>query len=65
MITAKERERQFRENLMDVIKKHGAQMVITDDGKPYGMQSGVVVITMCAKWDDDGNQISEYTEFNL
>jgi len=65
MITAKERERQFRENLMDIIKKHGAEIIITDDGKPYGMQSGVVVISMCAKYDDDGNQLLEFTEFQL
>lgn len=42
-----------------------AGLVITDDGKDYGMHNGIAVVTMMSEWDEAGNQMAEYTEFQL
>ena len=66
MITAKEREEAFRKELQDLLDKHGAELTVTDDGKPYGMQSGVCVIYMDREWDAITRDcVKEYTEFSL
>jgi len=65
MKTAKEREALFREDLAGLLELHGAELTVTDDGKPYGMQSGVCKITMQSLWDKDNNQIADYAEFDL
>jgi hypothetical protein len=65
MKTAKEREEAFRRDLAELLAKHEAEMDITDDGKSYGLHSGVCVISMPPRWDSDGDQLAEYTEFRL
>ena len=65
MITAEEREKSFRDDLAILLAKHKAEIDITDDGKGYGMQSGIVEVTMRSEWDDDGNQTAEYADFTL
>ena len=42
-----------------------AELDITDDGKSYGMHSGIAVVTMMSEWDESGNQTAEYTEFRI
>lgn len=42
-----------------------AQLQVTDDGRPYGMHSGVCRISMDGKWDADGEPMEEYAEFDL
>ena len=63
MKTKKEREEEFRRDLAELLAKHKAELDITDDGKSYGMHSGIAVVTMMNEWDEDGNQTAEYTEF--
>ena len=65
MKTAKEREVAFREDLAGLLELHGAVLTVTDDGKPFWMQSGVCKITMQSLWDKDNNQLADYAEFDL
>lgn len=65
MTTAKEREAAFRAALAILLTEHGAELHITDDGKPYGMHTAIVQISMSNRWDATGNQTHEYTEFLL
>ena len=63
--TAAEREEAFRRDFDELLEKHKAELEITDDRKPYGLHSGVAVVTIMSEYDDDGNQTAEYTEFKL
>jgi hypothetical protein len=65
MKTAKEREEAFRRELAELLSKHNAELLVTDDGRSYGMQSGIAEVSMMSEWDADGNQTAEYTEFRL
>lgn len=65
MKTAKQRESEFRADLKALLEKHKAELDITDDGRNYGMHSGIAVVTMMNEWDEDGNQTAEYTEFRI
>ena len=65
MRTAAERECAFRRDLAELLAKHKAELDITDDGKDYGMHSGIVIVTMMGEWDDDGNNTAEFTDFRL
>lgn len=42
-------EKDFRKDLALLLKKHNAEMDITDDGKPYGMHSPIVTIYIAGK----------------
>lgn len=63
MQTAKEREEAFRRDLAELLTKHKAELAITDNGKSYGMHSGIAAVTMMSEWDADGNLTADYTEF--
>ncbi len=65
MKTAKEREAEFRADLAELLRKHRAELNVTDDGRPYGMQSGVCEVYLEGVFDEDGNVIEEFSEFNL
>lgn len=65
MKTAKEREDAFRRDLAELLQKHGAELQVTDDGRPYGLHSGVCRISMYGKWNADGEPMEEYAEFDL
>lgn len=65
MKTAQEREDAFRDDLAQLLAKHGAEMDVTDDGRDFGLHRGVCEISMNGKWDENGNQVAEYTEFRL
>jgi hypothetical protein len=65
MKTSQEREDAFRADLHALLAKHEAEMNVTDDGKDFGLHTGVCEISMSGKWDSDGNQVAEYTEFRL
>ena len=64
-ITANERETAFRMKLRILLEGNGAEMQITDDGKEWGMHSGIVIITMMSEYDDDGNLIKDFCEFEI
>jgi hypothetical protein len=59
-VTPEQKEAAFRADLEALLKRHGAEMTITDDGKPWGLHSAVVVITMLADAPD-----LPYVEFEL
>ena len=67
MKTAEQREQHFREDLRKLLKRHEAEMVVTDDGKPYGMQSAICKIEMDAIYDDsgDGDLLADFCEFEI
>ena len=64
MITAEQREADFRKDLKGLLKKYGAEMEITDDGKNYGRQSGVCRISMASIYV--GEELTkDYCEFDV
>ena len=65
MRTSKEREQEFRNDLAALLKKHKAELTITDDGASYGMHVGVAEVYMISEYDESGNQTAEYTEFRI
>jgi len=66
METAKDRENEFLIDLRKLLKKHHAELKITDDGKGYGWQTGIGVVTMDAIYDDGTDSyLKEFTEFEL
>lgn len=62
--SAAQREADFRADLAALLARHGAEIEVTDDGRPHGMQSGVCLVTMNGTYLD-GEPIKAYTEFNL
>lgn len=65
MITAAEREKGFREALAALLERHGAEIEVTDDRKPWGMHTGIAIVSMPTIFDENGSVISDYTEFRL
>ena len=66
MVTAKEREDAFRKELQELLDKHGAEITITDDVKPYGLHSGACLVSMDSTWNSvTGDCAKEFTEFSL
>jgi endo-1,4-beta-D-glucanase Y len=63
MKTAEQREKQFREELHRLLTRHGATIVVTDDGKPYGMHSAVCRIEMDD--EDSGDLLAEPCDFEI
>ena len=63
MKTAKEIEKEFRDDLALLLEKYNAELKVTDDGKSYGMHSGIAVITIIPK--DYENPNCEFCEFEL
>lgn len=64
MISAKQREVDFRADLQQLLEKHRAKLQITDDGKSYGMQSGVCRIIMMSVYSDT-DCVMDYCEFDV
>ena len=64
-ISAHERQTAFIAKLNILLESSGAELMITDDGRNYGMHNGVCKISMDAVWDDSGNLIKDFCEFEL
>ncbi len=58
MITAKERERYFREALESLLERHGAELDTDYDSRR-------IIVSMGNKLDSEGDVVAEYTEFQL
>lgn len=58
-----ERERLFREAIAKVCTEHGAEMEITDDGKPYGMASPILRVTFETKRDENDEIVADFFSF--
>ena len=64
--TAAEIEAAFKKDLNELLKKYGADLEVTDDGKSYGMHSGRCEITTAAVYDPDtGGTKKEFSVFDL
>jgi hypothetical protein len=64
MITKAQRQAEFRKDLEDLLKRHNAEMDITDDGKSYKLHLGVCRISMKSVYEN--NELAkEYCEFNV
>jgi hypothetical protein len=59
-VSPAEREARFRADLAELLKRHGAEMTITDDGEPWGLHSPIVMIRMSGETVD-----LPYMEFEL
>jgi len=64
-VTADQRQDAFMADLRGLLRKHGAELHVTDDRREYGMRSGVCQITLDERYDTDGHTLAEFTEFEL
>lgn len=64
MRTADEREADFMTDLKLLLKRHGAELEVGDDGREYGMHQGEVKISMDSIWIDDELK-ADFHEFAL
>ena len=59
-----QREAEFRKDLNELLDNHRAKLIITDDGKPYGLHSSGLIIEMDGSLDYDNDNLDlPYTEF--
>lgn len=66
MKTIAEREAEFRADLLELLNKHSARIVVTDDGKPFGMHSAICRIEMEGSFDyENCKPVLPYAEFIL
>lgn len=65
MKTEKERENAFRKDFEELLQRHKAEFTLTDDGRGYGLHRPVALIEMMSEFNESGDKISEYTEFEL
>jgi len=64
MRTSDEREADFIADLELLLKRHGAELSVGDDGGGYGMHHGEVTISMDGVWVD-GELKADFHEFTL
>ena len=63
MVTKEERERLFREDFEDLLKKYNASYgIVSNFRSDY---TACVEIAMYSEYDSEGNVAKAYTEFNL
>ena len=67
MKTQEQREQHFKEELQSLLKRHGAEIVLTDDGKKYGKHSVIALVQMDAIYDDSGSGdlLADHCDFEL
>ncbi len=66
MVTAEEREKDFLAKLEKLLIETGAELQVKDDGRPYGMHSGIVEITMNSIYDYEKDRLEkDFCEFEL
>lgn len=65
LITSKEREDAFRKDLKELLSKHNAELQITDDGRDWGMHSGIAIVSISSEFDSNGDLVAESTEFQI
>lgn len=61
-ISAIERELLFREAVARLCREHGAELQVATNGKPYGLASPVLLVSMMSVYDGDV-RVKDYTEF--
>lgn len=67
MITANEREKEFKDDLKALLKKHGAEIEICEISEGvFGLYQQTIRVMMSSIYEPNGNAIiKEYTEFNM
>ena len=65
MKTAEERKTLFIADFKALLRSHGAEFEVTDNGASFGMQSGVALVSMDSIYDDKHNLTAEFNEFEL
>lgn len=66
MKTAAQLETAFRRDFDKLLKKHNAEIEITDDGASYGTHIGIVIVTIPSNYGKYKNALeNEFCEFNL
>jgi len=67
MITAEEREEEFREDLKKLLLKHGAMLELDTEYDPYSnIQYPILEVTMCAvEGDITRDTKKEYVNFTI
>lgn len=61
MKTAEQRKTEFLQELRQLCFKHKCELSLSDDGKPYGMHSPIMVLSFEDCYDDNGN----FVEFEM
>ena len=64
MKTKEQLEQDFRKDFEALLLKYDAEYEVTDDGKSYGWQQGICIITINSKYVDE-KCIQDFCEFNL
>jgi hypothetical protein len=65
MRTKEARRDTFLAELKALMETHGAELELTDDGKPYGLHSPRILLSFDGEYTKDGEVIAEYGEFEL
>lgn len=65
MKTKEQRRDEFLSELKELMIKHGAELQLTDDGRPNGLHSPLVLLSFDEKYTDDGDMLLEYGYFEL
>lgn len=65
MKTAEQRKTDFIQELRQLCFKHKCELSISDDGKPYGMHSPILVLAFDGVYSDDNETLQEFGCFEL
>lgn len=65
MKTKEQRRDEFFAELKQLMEKHGAELQLTDDGKPYGLHRPLVLLSFNGEYTNDGDVILEFGDFEL
>ena len=64
MKTAEQREAQLREELEVLLERHGASLTLEDDTSSWAPKF-IMKIEMDSTYDDNGDLLAEYCEFEI
>jgi len=65
MKTAEQRKTEFLQDLRQLCFKHSCELSISDDGKPYGMHSPILVLAFDGIYSSHNEVIEEFGCFEL
>lgn len=64
MKTATQRKEEFLAELQELCYKHRCEIMLSDDHRPYGMHSPIVVLSFDGVYNN-GETVEEFGEFEL
>ena len=56
---------EFMTDLNALLRRHCAEIQVTDDGKSYGMQGGVCEVSISSRYNDANECVREGADFEL